>query len=63
LDSAGFVSNCMPLPGGSADTVIVSDRQKDLASWLRSQRFKEDEQGGDEMIVGEVELQIEALRK
>lgn len=63
LDSAGFVSNCTPLPGGTADAVIISDRQRDLASWLRSQRFKEDEQGGDGMVVGEVELQIEALRE
>lgn len=63
LDSAGFVSNCTPLPGGTTDTLIISDRHKDLASWLRSQRFREDEQEGAGMIVGEVELQIEALRE
>lgn len=61
LDAAGFVSNCTPLPGGTVDAIKITDRQRDLASWLRAQRFSD---GGDEapqMVVGQLELQIEAL--
>ncbi|MGB2403082.1 MAG: hypothetical protein ACPIA7_06685, partial [Akkermansiaceae bacterium] len=63
LDAAGFVSNCTPLPGGTVDTIKITDRQRDLASWLRAQRFTE---GGDEappMVVGQLELQIDALSR
>lgn len=59
LDSAGFVSNCIPLPGGTIDTLQITDRQKNLAAWLRAQRFSDDVGGG--MVVGQLELQIEAL--
>jgi len=74
LDSAGFVSNCTPLPGGTIDALQITDRQKNLAAWLRAQRFSDDGQdggeagaeagaggGGDGMVVGQLELQIEAL--
>ena len=63
LDSAGFVSNCTPLPGGTIDALQITDRQKDLAAWLRAQRFSDDGGGGggDGMVVGQLELQIEAL--
>ena len=64
LDAAGFVSNCTPLPGGTIDTMQITDRQRNLAAWLRAQRFSDDGQGGgggDGMVVGQLELQIEAL--
>ena len=59
LDSAGFVSNCIPLPGGTIDTLQITDRQKNLAALLRAQRFSDDVGGG--MVVVQLELQIEAL--
>lgn len=63
LDAAGFVSNCVPLPGGTTDAVVITDRQKTLAAWLRVQRFREDEEELQGMVVGELDLQIEALRQ
>ena len=46
----------------------ITDRQRNLAAWLRAQRFSDDGQGGGEaggggdgMVVGQLELQIEAL--
>lgn len=63
LDAAGFVSNCVPLPGGTTDAVVITDRQKTLAAWLRMQRFRQDEEETQGMVVGELDLQIEALRE
>ena len=68
IDAAGFVSNCTPLPGGTVDTVKITDRQRNLAAWLRAQRFSGVDDGADsveagdeELVVGQLELQIEAL--
>ena len=63
LDEDGFVSNCVPLPGGTTDSIAVTERQKMLASWIRMQRFSEDEKQSEGMVVGELDLQIEALRR
>ncbi len=61
LDAAGFVSNCTPLPGGTVDTIKITDRQRDLAAWLRAQRFSDGGEEAPKMMVGQLELQIEAL--
>ncbi|MBT8043540.1 MAG: hypothetical protein KJO79_01210 [Verrucomicrobiae bacterium] len=63
LDQSGRVSSCVPLMGGTLDTALITDRQKNLAVWLRQQTFKAKEAGdqGDEF--GKLELQIEASRE
>ncbi|MGB1937586.1 MAG: hypothetical protein ACPIGG_06520 [Akkermansiaceae bacterium] len=63
LDADGFVSNCLPLPGGTTDSIVVTERQKTLAAWIRMQRFSQDEKQSEGMVVGELDLQIEALRQ
>ena len=61
LDAAGYVSNCTPLPGGTVDSVKITDRQRNLAAWLRAQRFSDGGKEAAAMVVGQLELQIEAL--
>jgi hypothetical protein len=61
LDSAGVVQSCLPLLGGTMDAVKTTDRQKKLAAWLRTQRFKESDHDG--VATGQLELQIEASRE
>ncbi|MDG1358181.1 MAG: hypothetical protein P8P36_08310 [Akkermansiaceae bacterium] len=63
LDAAGFVSNCTPLPGGTVDSVKITDRQRNLAAWLRAQRFSDGGKDAAEMVVGQLELQIEAFAR
>jgi len=63
LDAAGFVSNCTPLPGGTIDSIKTTERQRNLAAWLRAQRFSDGGEGAPEMVAGQLELQIEALSK
>lgn len=62
VDEDGTVRDCLPLTGGTVDVVKMTNRQKTLAAWLRGQRFKRSGVGGGD-AVGEVELQIEAMRE
>ncbi len=62
MDAKGIIRGCMPLPGGSTDASKTTERQKNLATWLRLQRFKPAAHPkGD--VTGELELQIEASRE
>lgn len=61
IDGRGIVRSCIPLPGGSMGGGRATDRQKDLAVWLRAQRFKAAED--EAMQFGELQLQIEATRE
>ena len=61
VDSKGIVRSCVSLPGGSMGVVRVTDRQEELAVWLRAQRFKSVDKEG--MVFGELELQIDATRE
>ena len=61
VDQRGVVRSCMPLPGGSMGVVRITDREKNLAVWLRAQRFKSSEEKGT--AFGELKLQIEAIRE
>lgn len=63
LDESGFVSICIPLPGGSTDVTNITDREKKLAAWLRALRFNVAEQTMTGLTMGQLELQIEATRK
>ena len=63
LDESGFVSSCMPLPGGTTDVTKITTRQKKLAAWLRTQRFKSADKKTEGLVTGQLELQIEAMRQ
>ena len=63
LDRFGFVSACIPLTGGSRDITKITDRQRKLAAWLRTQRFSPAGSEDKEMVIGQLELQIKALRE
>ncbi len=61
VDEDGIVRSCVPLPGGSTGAIRATDRQKELAVWVRTQRFKPTAQKG--VAFGELQLQIEATRE
>jgi len=61
LDSLGIVRSCVSLPGGTMDATKATDLQKNLATWLRLQKFNAVNQG--EAVTGQLELQIEANRE
>ena len=61
VDEGGVVRSCVLLSGGSMGMVRATDRQKELAFWLRAQRFKPAKEAG--MVFGELYLQIEATRE
>lgn len=61
LDAAGIVQGCLPLLGGTMDAVKTTGRQKKLAAWLRTQRFKPADHAGG--VTGQLELQIDASRE
>lgn len=63
LDASGFVVTCVPLPGGTTDVTKITDRQKKLAAWIRSQRFGAAEQESTGIVAGQLELQIEVIRE
>lgn len=63
LAPSGQVVSCVPLMGGTLEAAVVTDRQKNLADWLRRQVFKPGEAGGKGNGFGRLQLQIEALRK
>lgn len=59
LDTKGEVFSCLPVTGGAMDTIKPSNSQRKLASWLRKQNYK----AADDITVGMIELQIEAVRE
>ncbi|MFK7910579.1 MAG: hypothetical protein AB8F34_08250 [Akkermansiaceae bacterium] len=61
VDERGIVRSCVPLPGGSMGGVRATDRQKNLAVWLRAQRLKAADKAGT--TFGELHIQIEATRE
>lgn len=61
VDADGIVRSCVPLPGGTMEVVRATDRQRDLAVWLRTRRFKPAKGRG--MAFGELKIQIEATRE
>jgi len=61
LDASGIVRSCVSLPGGTMDATKATDLQKDLATWLRLQKFNAAKKG--EAVTGQLELQIEANRE
>lgn len=61
IDASGIVNGCLPLPGGTMDAVKTTDRQRKLAAWLRTQRFRPADHDG--LATGQLELQIEASRE
>jgi len=63
LDELGFVSTCIPLPGGTTDVAKITARQKKLAAWIRSHQFRSAEQGTTGLVTGQLELQIEVIRE
>ncbi len=60
LAPSGQVASCVPLPGGTLDAAVITDRQKNLADWLRRQVFKPRQAGGEGGSFGWLQLRIEA---
>ena len=61
IDSLGVVRGCLSLSGGSMEVVKPTERQKLLAAWLRHMMFRPVE--GNSLMIGVIELQIEAREK
>ncbi len=61
LDASGIVLSCVSLPGGTMDATKATDLQKDLAAWLRLQKFNKADRDG--AVTGQLELQIEVSRE
>ena len=60
LDSKGHVYSCLPLTGGAVASNKPTAYQKQVASWLKLQKFKSVE--SKELIVGELIVRIVAKR-
>lgn len=63
LETSGVVRSCVALPGGTTDVSNVTDRQEDLAHWIRNLRFKEAKPGVETIDAGQLEIQIEASKE
>lgn len=63
LEASGVVRSCVALPGGTTDVSKVTDRQKNLAAWIRTQQFKAAKLGSKTIDAGQLEIQIEASRE
>lgn len=63
LDDQGVVTSCVPLLGGTLDAPTITDRQKNLAAWIRTQRFASLSSNDGDTGFGQLQLQIEASRE
>lgn len=61
VNDKGVVTDCLALSGESLETLKPVEKEKLLATWLRSQRLKSAEDAP--VLRGVIELQIEALRE
>ncbi|BDS05949.1 hypothetical protein NT6N_09890 [Oceaniferula spumae] len=62
IDAKGIVRGCVSLSGEGLEAVKPSEKQKLLSAWLRSQRFLPVD-SDQPVVIGVLELQIEALRE